>query len=48
MSLLKIGFGSAIDAGVVIGKAMAIESAYLNQLVMMKIFPENIVGAMFF
>ena len=37
LSLLKLGFGSASDVAVLTGKARAVESSYLNQLVVMKI-----------
>jgi len=37
LSLIKLGFASASDVAALTGKARAVESDYLNQLVVMKI-----------
>ena len=37
LTLIKVGSGTAVDVAKVTGKARAVESAYLNQLVTMKI-----------
>jgi hypothetical protein len=37
LALLKLGSSSALDVSVVTGKARALESSYLNQLVTLKL-----------
>jgi hypothetical protein len=37
LALLKLGVSSALDVSVVTGKARALESSYLNQLVTLKL-----------
>jgi hypothetical protein len=37
LALLKLGSSSALDVSVVTGKARAVESSYLNQLVTLKL-----------
>jgi hypothetical protein len=41
LALMKLGLATALDVGSVTGKARAVESAYLNQLVVMKIVSKS-------